>query len=93
MRLEETYTGAEAQRFALEPPPYGAGWPEVADEAETILVYESEPSDPGHQFVLLLAYDAEGNEVGRKQLGGEDTDTAEGLDDDSGSERRWICLP
>jgi hypothetical protein len=60
----------EAQRFALEPPPYGADWPEVAYEASTILVYVSEPSDPGHYFVQLLAYDAEGREVGRKQLGG-----------------------
>jgi len=29
-----TYRGAEAQRYALEPPPYGAGWPEVAYEAD-----------------------------------------------------------
>jgi hypothetical protein len=64
----------------------------VAYEAETILVYESEPSDPGHQFVLLLAYDGDGNEVGRKQLAGEDTDTAEGPRRASSGERRWICL-
>jgi hypothetical protein len=49
--------------------PYGAGWPEVANEAQTIFVYVSEPSDPGHYFVQLLAFDAEGYEVGRKQLG------------------------
>jgi len=33
MRLQATYTGPDAQRFAQEPPPYGAGWPDVAHEA------------------------------------------------------------
>lgn len=69
MRLRATCKDPEAQRFALEPPPYGAGWPNVAYEASPIFVYVSEPSDPGHYFVQLLAFDAEGNEVGRKQLG------------------------
>jgi hypothetical protein len=70
MKHEATYRGAEAQRFAREPPPYGAGWSEVADEAAVIFVYEKEPHEPGVYFVLLLAYDAEGNEVGRKRIGG-----------------------
>jgi hypothetical protein len=70
MRLQATYRGPEAQRFAQEPPPYGAGWPEVAYEAQTIFVYVSEPGEPGHQFVQLLAYDAYGDEVGRKKVGG-----------------------
>ena len=70
MRLQATYRGPEAQRFAQEPPPYGAGWPEVAYEAHTIFVYVSEPGEPGHHFVQLLAYDADGNEVGRRQVGG-----------------------
>jgi hypothetical protein len=48
MRLQATYRGPEAQRFALEPPPYG---------------------EPGAYFVLMLAYDADGNEVGRKRIG------------------------
>jgi len=42
----------------------------MADIAATILVYESESHGPGPFLVLLLAYDAEGNEVGRKKLGG-----------------------
>jgi hypothetical protein len=42
----------------------------VADIAETIFVYESEPHEAGSQFYLLLAYDAEGNEVGRRQIQG-----------------------
>jgi hypothetical protein len=70
MKLQATYRGPEAQRFALEPPPCGAGWPEVAYEAETIFVYESEPHEPGAHFYLLLAYDSAGNEVGRKRVGG-----------------------
>lgn len=37
MRLQATYRGPEAQRFALDAP-YGAGWPEVAYEAEAIFV-------------------------------------------------------
>lgn len=39
MRLLQTYTCPEVQRFALESRPYGADWPEVANEAETIFVY------------------------------------------------------
>jgi hypothetical protein len=42
----------------------------VADVAKTIFVYESEPHEPGPQFCLVLAYDAEVNEVGRRRLGG-----------------------
>jgi hypothetical protein len=70
MRLMNAYRGPEAQRFAREPPPYGAGWPEVADEARVIFVYIKEPHEPGAYFVLALAYDADGNEVGRKRIGG-----------------------
>jgi hypothetical protein len=39
MRLVATHRGAEVQRFAREPPPYGAGWPELAYKAERILVW------------------------------------------------------
>ena len=66
MRSQATYRGPEGQRFALEPPPYGVGWTEVAYEAQMIFVYVSEPGEPGHHFVQLLAYDADRNEVGRK---------------------------
>jgi hypothetical protein len=93
MQLQASYRGGEAQRFAQEPAPYGAGWPEVVEIAETILVYESEPDEPGPHFYLLLAYDDEGNEVGRKRLGGWGDDAAEGSGGVSGSERRWVCLP
>jgi hypothetical protein len=37
MRLQAIHGGAEAQRVAHEPPPYGADWPEVAYEADVIL--------------------------------------------------------
>jgi hypothetical protein len=92
MRLLATHRGPEAQRFAQEPPPFGAGWPEVVDIAETILVYESEPDEPGAHFYLLLAYDAEGNEVARKRLTGWGADAQGGVRNESGSERRWVCL-
>jgi hypothetical protein len=46
--LEGFTGGAEAQRFAREPPPCGAGWPEVANEADVIFVYAKEPHEPGH---------------------------------------------
>lgn len=75
VRLLKTYTSPEAQRFALEPLPYGAGWPEVADVAEIIFVYEFEPHEPGAHFYLLLTYNAEGNEVGRKRQAGWDRST------------------
>ncbi len=68
MQLLHSYTGAEAKRFAQEPPPYGAGWPDVAHEAHVIFVYEKEPHEPGDHFYLLLAYDAERNEVWHKRL-------------------------
>ena len=42
----------------------------MADEAAVIFVYEKEPHEPGAYFALLLAYDAEGNEVGRKRIAG-----------------------
>jgi hypothetical protein len=42
----------------------------MAYEAQTIFVYVSEPGELGHQFVQLPAYDADGNEVGRKKVGG-----------------------
>lgn len=66
---------AEAQRFAQEPPPFGADWPDVVGIAETIFVYESQPHEPEPHFYLLLAIDAEGNEVGRKKLAGWDRST------------------
>jgi hypothetical protein len=66
MKLVATYRDLEAQRFVQEPPPHGAGWPEVADVVATIYVYERKP----HEYVgppsLLLAYDAEGNSLGDK---------------------------
>jgi hypothetical protein len=65
---------------------------EVADIAETILVYESEPHEPGEHLYLLLAYDAEGNEVGRRKVGGWGDDAAGRLREESSSERRWVCL-
>lgn len=43
MRLVSAYRGAEAQRFALESPPYGAEWPEVAQGGSTRLVSGSLP--------------------------------------------------
>jgi hypothetical protein len=92
MRLVARYRGPEAQRFAQEPAPYGAGWPAVAEIAEAILVCESEAHEPGEYFCLLLAYDGEGNEVGRKKMEGWDDDAAGGLREDPTSQRRWICL-
>lgn len=68
MQLVHSYAGAEGQRIAQEPPPYGADWPGVAHEAEVIFVYEKEPHEPGDHFYLLLACDAERNDIGRKRL-------------------------
>ena len=70
MRLQQTYQGSEAQRFALEPPPYGAGWPGVAYDAKTLFVYEKEPYEPGSHFYLLLGYDGKASEVARTRLEG-----------------------
>jgi hypothetical protein len=64
----------------------------MADVAETILIYEKEPQEPGAHFYLLLAYDGEGNEVGRKMVGGWGDDAAGEPGRDPGGERRWVCL-
>lgn len=42
----------------------------MALEAETMSVCEKELHEPGAHFYLLLAYDADKNEVGRKRVGG-----------------------
>jgi hypothetical protein len=48
MKLRATYRGSEAQRFAQEPLPYGAGWPDVTIRAraghttDTMLPMEEE---------------------------------------------------
>ena len=70
MRFQATYQGPDAQRFALEPPPYGPCRPQVAYQAQKILDYVSEPGEPGPQFVQLLACDAYGTEVVRKRIAG-----------------------
>jgi len=44
------YRGTEAQRYALEPPPYGAGWPEVAYAGDVSFMYEKDPYEPGTFF-------------------------------------------
>jgi hypothetical protein len=70
VRMQATCGGTEAQLCAREPTSYGAGWPEMVGAAQTIFVYESEPHEPRPHFWSLLAYDAEGYEVGPKKLGG-----------------------
>jgi hypothetical protein len=54
MKLRATYPGPEAQRFALEPLPYGADWPGVADIAETTFVYVSERRIQGVAFYAVF---------------------------------------
>jgi len=70
MELQATYQGPEAQRVDQEPLLFGAGWPNVAHNAHVIFVHAKEPHKPGDHFYLLLAYDGERNEVGRKRLVG-----------------------
>lgn len=70
MHLQRTYTGPEAQHYALEPPPFGTGLSKLAYEPSTVLVYLAEPSDPGHHFAQLLAPDADRYEAGGEQIGG-----------------------
>jgi hypothetical protein len=63
-------SAAEAKGFAPEPHPFGAGWPEVAYEAETIFAGEFEPHETGDQRYFVVAYNAEGNEVGQRRVRG-----------------------
>ena len=71
MQLLHSYTGAQARRIPQEPPPYGAGWPEVVDGAAVMFVHKEEkPHEPEAHFYLLLAYDSAAAGVGRKRMGG-----------------------
>jgi len=70
MRLQAAYTGPPAQRVDQEPLPFGASWPDVGHKAHVIFVHEKEPHEPGGHLHLLLAGDAERNEIGQKRLVG-----------------------
>lgn len=65
MRLVNAYSGAQAERYALEPLPCGASRPEVAREGAVVFVHEAR----AHAY-LLLAQDAEKREIGQKRVPG-----------------------
>lgn len=69
MRLEDTTVEEKLNTLPLNRL-YGAHWRGVAYDAERMFAYEPEPHEPGAHFFFLLAYDTEGNEVGRERIGG-----------------------
>ena len=71
MYLYATYQGSQAKRFARNPIPTGADWPEIEGQVERILHYASNLDDPGPDHHQLIAFDAQGNEIARKRVNGD----------------------
>lgn len=68
MYLYRTYEGEQAREFVHEPLPAGGEWPEVQQRVHTVQVWASNVDDPGADHYVLVAYDAAGHEIGRKQV-------------------------
>jgi len=71
MYLIDKKMGDEARRMAAEAPPFGPGFPaDRAAAAESIEVWGSSFGDPGPDRTEFRLFDAAGNPVGQRVLGG-----------------------
>jgi hypothetical protein len=50
--------------------PRGCDWPEVKDRVEKLEVMASELSESGDDRYEVIAYDVDGEEIGRKEIPG-----------------------
>lgn len=66
----ETHEGDAAREFVSGSLPRGCHWPEVKDQVEKVEIMASELSDPGEDRYELIAYDVDGEEIGRKEIPG-----------------------
>lgn len=64
----ETHEGDAAREFVSTSLPRGCDWPEVKDRVEKIEVMASKLNDPGDDRYELIAYDVDGEEIGRKEI-------------------------
>lgn len=68
MYLYETHEGKEAKEFVNRRLPSGGEWPEVACEVQRVEVWASNIDDSGADHYVLVAIDADGEEIGRKRI-------------------------
>ncbi len=71
MKLDVKFEGGRARKQAAAPPPFGPGFiPEIVAETETLEVHGSEFNEPGPDYCVFRAFDAEGHIVGTKRING-----------------------
>jgi hypothetical protein len=71
MHLIEAHDGDAAVRVASERIPFGAGFPtEIAEKTKKLEVHGSSFNDPGPDFCLYRAFDADGQMIGERQVNG-----------------------
>lgn len=71
MHLIETHEGTRAQQVAAEGIPFGAGFPkEIAEQTTKLEVHGSSFNDPGPDFCLFKAFNADGEVVGERRVNG-----------------------
>ena len=71
MHLVSEVAGAQAKVAAADKPPFGPGFtPDEATKTEKLQVWGSSFSDPGGDFCKFVAFDAAGQVVGTKIVGG-----------------------
>lgn len=68
MYLYATHDGAAAREFVSRPLPSGGEWCGVAGRVHRVEVWASNIEDPGADYYELVAYDENGNEIGRKRV-------------------------
>jgi hypothetical protein len=64
----DTHEGAQAREYAADPEPFGMGLPWAkAELAERVEVWATRKGYAGKAHLILLAYDAEGNQIAEKR--------------------------
>jgi hypothetical protein len=67
----ETRTGEAAKKLAADGYPFGPGWPEeLVERIHKVEIWHSSFNDPGPDFNLFKAIDAEGKLLTEKKIGG-----------------------
>jgi len=71
VKLEVRFEGGRARKQAGAPPPFGPGYsPDIVAKTETLEIHGSGVNDPGANYCEFRAFDASGNLVGTKKVGG-----------------------
>lgn len=70
MYLYETHEGKDAREFVTTCLPRRGGWPEVKERVERVELWATSLYDDGLDRYELIAYEADGEEIGRKEIPG-----------------------